>query len=986
DVGDISITANRPWRVEVYRDVLGDDAPGFYTSDDQFNFNDDVLIAYDGDGQAGGDIATNSTWDWVNRSEDTFGDNIPDTGMLGNQTSPDNWVNVVFVVYVNNSEVLAGDAYHLVVRGTSYNDWVEDPEYPNIPYDDDSLYHDTAHLVANALETPCGFISPDALDSSGAPEVNLTVWFVQDWVNRAPMTDRGNVKIVQPAGLALYLYRDEGLNDQVGAHADRPIDSDDVLLAADYDGDGSWDFVSPDYDAGGDGIPDTGDLPPHGGYARMIFEVVVPKGAPPGTLTVVVRGCSNWEWVNEHPDLEYCADEIFHDEASMTIEVLPYRRPDLRGSLNLTLGMIGDDVYEYPAVEQLLNRTSNPASPANFTISVQNDGNVEDTIRLTGPTVTPLSRVTYFLNGANVTDLVGGPGLDLTLAPGEEVLLTVLLTPTTYRHLMVDEVAITSTSAGDPAKLDSVKLTTTIVDEAPPQVSLLEPGASETLEWARRHTFRVNLSDDTGLENATLLIMRPDRSVVMELSQRVSGRCAEVEWTTPALGPGNYLWAVMACDNVSAYGPFSSNCALSEHREFTVLPKPPVPGAVISGTIDAEPAKAAPGDAVNLRVRVFNEGAGSADQVVVQLAVPEGLALEGPCSRPGGGGVLTDVEGGSAWIDLGRLDPGGSASAVCTLRVQSWAEEGVYVLRALYRRVLLDSASVEVAAPAIESARRLAARILVSLEVDPPSTLVEERTRVSILVKNVGAGKSGELILRIALPEGLSPVEGTFSVGGRSVEPTPVDGGLGVVLGALGPGDGVNVTLLVSGEVAGTHEIRACVGGVCAQAALEVAEVERTEVSLSGSSRVSEGLTEVTVTIEVVGGEVTTDLIISIPEGADLIPNGLTIDGTPVQAVVSGGRAVVAGVRLPQGRHELRVALNSSQASPGVHYVEVRVGDRSVSVGFEAAPTAPTGAPTETPSPTPVAPGRGFPVLTVLGVILALAMLAAAILVLRRGR
>ncbi len=985
DMGDISITSNRDWRVEVYRDAQGDDEPGFYTSPDQFNFSDDVLIAYDEDGDAGGDLVTNSTWDWVNQSEDTFRDNIPDTGMLGNQTSPDNWVNLVFVVYVNNSEVLAGESYHLIVRGTSYNDWVEDPSYPNIVYDDDSLYHDTAHLTANALETPCGFISPDSMSASGAPEWNITLWFVQDWVNRAPMTDRGNVKILQaPGGVSVYLYRDEGLNDPVGSHSESPLDSDDVLLAADYDGDGSWDYVAPEHDTGADGIPDTGDLPPHGGYARMVFGISVPRASPPGSLEVVVRGCSNWEWVNRHPDLEYCDDEIFHDEATMDVEVLAYTRPDLRGTLNLTLGLSGDDVYEDPAETQLLNTTSNPASPANFTLSIQNDGNVPDTLRVVGPPGAAHVEVEYLLDGVNVTDQVTGGGLELALDPGEDSLMTVLMTPTTYQHLLVEEIRVNATSAGDPSRSDSFRLMTTIVDEAAPEVDLLEPGDQEEVEWAMEHTFRARVWDDTGLENATLRIMLPDRTVVMEVTKQVSGRNATVEWTVGQLTAGEYVWAVEACDNVSSYGPYSSNCGLSEHRSFTVLPMPPPPGAVISGSVDAVPDRAPAGDSFDVVVRVSNGGEVAADRVEVELRFPEGVRPAGACTLAGGGAVPT-VEGeGSLWVELGRLPPGETARVSCEFSVQPWAREGTYVISEFFRGVLLDSTSLEVVsrrAPAAPTAAR--AVLLLELGLDPESVEVGGTSRLDVRLRNVGGGRSEGLTITVELPDGLEFVPGSLTLDGSPVAPTVEDGAVSWAVGYLGPGEAVEASMLVRAGEAGSHEIRACAGEVCSSAELSVSAPREVTVHLSTSSQVSEGgLVRVTVEVDVRGGDVgPTDFVVSVPEGLELVEGSLSIDGRAVRANLIGRTAVVSGVTLAEGRHEVEFTVDAGGAPPGEYSVGVSVAGVQGSAEFQIAAPPATEGPARTGAPSPPEEEKGLsPTAIALAAILLLGAIVTLLL------
>ncbi len=570
DIYDLSLRSDPDWNVSVYLDVNGDDALGLFDSEPA-NFADDVLIAYDLDGDS------TDGWTYVNGAHDTHSDGIPDTGTVASGAS----IKVVFVVHLPRGEVSVGNNYDFRFRASSYNDW--QANHPADPYYADGIVHADSFLTLNIGPVPCGFIDPDAGSITISPLTDLTVSFVQDWINVAPGTDRGNVKVMENTGsFEVRLLRDEGMNDPVGASGSDVSNGDDVLLAEDPDGDGVWDAVNPDYDTGGDGIPDTGDLTPHGGLARMVFLVDVPRRTPPGTYRVVIRGSSNLDWQANHPADPYYADEIFHDEAVLNLNVMPVAQPDLivtfpNGSA------FWDDIYDPLGGTQYAVQTQKSSETASYVVTVENDGNQHDDIVVRIVTPGSTVRTVVFDGATNVTgDVTSATGYTIPLDPGERRDLVVTVSPLVSRDRSVLNYYVEARSSNDPTKEERVRANLVVIDDVPPVVILASPADGSTLEEGDVMFF-ASVHDDTGIRNATITVYRGN-SIAYQESKDLSGQDVSVNWTF-ALKEGTYFWRVTSCDtaegrqNCVTSGNFSLGIEVPVKPVGRAPPSPP-PGVV----------------------------------------------------------------------------------------------------------------------------------------------------------------------------------------------------------------------------------------------------------------------------------------------------------------------------------------------------------------------------------------------------------------------
>jgi len=558
DIYDLSVKSDRSWNVSVYLDSNGDDSLGLSDSEPA-SFSDDILIAYDLNGDS------TDGWTYVNGALDTNSDGIPDTGNVASGGS----VNIVFVIYLPRDEVLVGDNYNFRFRASSYNDW--QTNHPSDPYYDDDVVHADSFLTLNIGPVPCGFIDPDSGSVNVSPLSNVTVSFVQNWINVAPGTDRGNVKIMENNGsFSIRLLRDEGLNDPTGAFNSSASNGDDVLLAEDSNGDGVWDIVSPDYDSGGDGIPDTGDLTPHGGLARMVFLMDVPRRTPPGNYWVVIRGSSNLDWQTNYPTDPYYADEIFHDEAVLDIKVLPVAQPDLIVTFpNGTT--FWDDIYDPVGTVQYAAQTQKSSETTSYVVTVENDGNQPDTILVRMITPGNTVRTVVFDGASNVTnEVTSASGYPITLNPGERRDLVVTVTPLISRDRSVLNYYVEARSSNDPMKEEKIRANLVILDDIPPVIVLASPADGSTVEEGDV-TFFASIHDDTGIKNATITVFKGS-SVVYQETKDLSGQDVSVNWTFD-LKEGAYYWCVTSCDTAEG----RQNCVTSSNFSLGVkVPVQPV--------------------------------------------------------------------------------------------------------------------------------------------------------------------------------------------------------------------------------------------------------------------------------------------------------------------------------------------------------------------------------------------------------------------------
>jgi hypothetical protein len=349
------------WTVEVYRDLNNDDPLGAATPDPDSTWSpgaDDVLLCRDDNGDG--------TWDYVNPLYDTGSDGIPDTGELAPAPGPGNTQRIVMKI-TPASTAVEGLTSTTELKGSSNYDWITN--HPGLPYNDDAIFHDQTVAVTETARTYQGMISPPetepggggTLEGSGNP--GFPAYFAHKFTNLSNDVAQANLSVFPGhAGWTYEVYKSKGADGELGARPPGSVlDSDDVILARDSDGDGVWDYVNEEEDTEppgvpGHGIPDTGPIPPSGGYVVIIYAVIPPEGTAPDVVdTTKFRGSSQDDWVNNHPDLPYNDDAVYHCDVYEELTVLRY-----------------DDYDINPVVQY---GQSSPGRSADYVFEVRNTGN-----------------------------------------------------------------------------------------------------------------------------------------------------------------------------------------------------------------------------------------------------------------------------------------------------------------------------------------------------------------------------------------------------------------------------------------------------------------------------------------------------------------------------------------------------------------------------------------------------------------------------------
>lgn len=440
DRGNIALlpASNEAWKVSLLRDVNGDNITGTYTVS-QTVFSDDVLIAYDASG-----VGSSSGWTYVNPAADTGSDGVPDTGDLAANGQSGDSVNLVVVVDVPCG-TLADTADYVGLSIYSHNDWTAN--HPSSAYDDSDIVHGTANSVTEVAAAPCGMIMPrgGAVDSGPCADV----YFVQRWEQLGNASDRGNISWSGIArGWPVEVYLDIGDDDAPGAYRGDTfsLDSNDLLIARDDEGDGVWDTVVATHDTGLDGIPDTGMLTPYGGHVNVIWRYAVPctcgPGSAPGTVTSTVRGSSNNHWRGVYPSLSYDDDAVFHDEVTLAV----------------TIGQ-HVDVTMSPAA---ISEESGPGQVEHIALQVTNLGNVSELVEITMSSSQGYAMGAYASDCATpLVDTGGASSPDVSLAPCDSVTVCVAITTPIHAAAgAVNQTTVTATSGVSDTVADSIVLTT----------------------------------------------------------------------------------------------------------------------------------------------------------------------------------------------------------------------------------------------------------------------------------------------------------------------------------------------------------------------------------------------------------------------------------------------------------------------------------------------------------------------------------------------
>ncbi|TKJ43464.1 hypothetical protein CEE36_03770 [candidate division TA06 bacterium B3_TA06] len=139
---------------------------------------------------------------------------------------------------------------------------------------------------------------------------------------------------------------------------------------------------------------------------------------------------------------------------------------------------IGDDIYNLDGTNQVEEQAVLPGDTAVFYIKVESDGDIPDTIMVTGAGSTTGWTVSYYdalTGGTDITASVTGSGWATgKLEPEDYIEMRVEITPDVSVPMDSSyEFLVTSTSSGDPLMQDAVKIRTATgvgIEESAPQI------------------------------------------------------------------------------------------------------------------------------------------------------------------------------------------------------------------------------------------------------------------------------------------------------------------------------------------------------------------------------------------------------------------------------------------------------------------------------------------------------------------------------------
>jgi hypothetical protein len=144
----------------------------------------------------------------------------------------------------------------------------------------------------------------------------------------------------------------------------------------------------------------------------------------------------------------------------MRVTIAPSdQRPDGWISTASTSGYVGNNVYNTTGYNQTKRRTADRTQTRTFYVRVYNDGNVTNTITLTGSAARSGSTVRYYSGTTNVTTAMrSAKGWKVTLAPGAYKLVKVRIKVlSTAAYDTLKPATVTGTWTGDGTRADTVK-------------------------------------------------------------------------------------------------------------------------------------------------------------------------------------------------------------------------------------------------------------------------------------------------------------------------------------------------------------------------------------------------------------------------------------------------------------------------------------------------------------------------------------------------
>ncbi len=141
------------------------------------------------------------------------------------------------------------------------------------------------------------------------------------------------------------------------------------------------------------------------------------------------------------------------------------QRPDLTASTAKVSGYVGENVYNTTGRGQTKTLSRRRTGLATYFMRVQNDGNVTNTLRLTAGAPPRGTRVTYLMNGTDVTSsLLTAAGRPVRLAPGKRALVTVVVRVLRTATIgSVGTATVRATWTGDGTRVDVAKAVVKVV-------------------------------------------------------------------------------------------------------------------------------------------------------------------------------------------------------------------------------------------------------------------------------------------------------------------------------------------------------------------------------------------------------------------------------------------------------------------------------------------------------------------------------------------
>jgi uncharacterized membrane protein len=259
---------------------------------------------------------------------------------------------------------------------------------------------------------------------------------------------------------------------------------------------------------------------------------------------------------------------------------------------------VGDNVYNLTGAGQTKVQTVANGVTATYHLKLQNDGNVSDTFKVTGPPGSSGWTVRYYdaVSGGNdITAEVTGAGWTSgSLAPGASLEFRVEVTPgPTVRGGVVKHVFVTATSVGNPTRQDVVKASTTV--ERRYQPDLLIRNLDETT-FTGNDLYNLNGEGQTKAQTVS-----SGKVAKYPLAVQNDGNVAERFTVTAATDPRDTSgWEIRYYDGVKDITPQVTGAGWQTPSL--------VPGAIKYLQVQVKPVNASSGSKMDVLVTATSAG------------------------------------------------------------------------------------------------------------------------------------------------------------------------------------------------------------------------------------------------------------------------------------------------------------------------------------------------------------------------------------------